>query len=249
MAVLIASTAGASRRAQKGRVLRAGSLRVASDVAGTRRPIGRGMGGPTLSSHPQNSASVPRTPFAHSTDIFPFSSALETAAQVADSVLAARLFNRLARAGLADSARARREQPRFRIVAIDRGRDGDVQAAGARPAHVGGRVVVVEAIAATVLVVLVVLVLLVVLLGDVSVTIGGIRTSKVASHDSPSVRLDVAPDISTSIRSVYPRLATTGSCSTLPPVPDASSKATRGSRESRMFPLSRAIPKGVNVPV
>lgn len=55
------------------------------------------------------------------------------------------------------------------------------------------------------------LVLLVVLLGDVSFATGGICTSKVASHDSPSVRLDVAPDISTSIRSVYPRLATTGS--------------------------------------
>src|SRR4029077_17726639 len=98
----------------------------------------------------------------------------------------------------------------FRLVAIDRGSDGDVQAAGARSAHVGGRVVVVT-IAATVLVVLVLLVLLVVLVDDVSVTIGGICTSKVASHDSPSVRLDVAPDISTSIRSVYPRLAVTGS--------------------------------------
>jgi hypothetical protein len=79
-----------------------------------------------------------------------------------------------------------------------------VQGAGARFAHVGGSVVVVVTIAATVLVVLV---LLVVLVGDVSVTIGGICTSKVASHDSPSVRLDVAPAISTSIRSVYARWA------------------------------------------
>jgi hypothetical protein len=168
------------------------------------------MGAPTRSGHPQNSPSVPRTPFAHSTDIFPVSSALETALHVADSFAAARLCNRLARVGLTDSARARREQPRFRLVAIDRGRDGDVQAAGARSSHVGGRVVVVVTIAATVLVVLVLLGL-VVLVDDVSVTIGGICTSKVASHDSPSVRLDVAPDISTSIRSVYPRLATTWS--------------------------------------
>ena len=119
---------------------------------------------------------MPRTPFAHSTDIFPFSSALDTAAHVADSFLAARLCNRVARAGLADSARARREQPRFRLVAIDRGRDADVQAAGAMSAHVGGRVVVVVTVLVVVLVLLVVLllVLLVVLLGDVSFATGGI---------------------------------------------------------------------------
>ena len=107
------------------------------------RPISARGAAISRSSHPQNSPSVPRTPFAHSTDIFPFSSALDTAPHVADSFLAARLCNRVARAGLADSARARREQPRFRLVAIDRGRDVDVQAAGARSAHVGGRVVVV----------------------------------------------------------------------------------------------------------
>src|SRR5262249_218515 len=129
-------------------------------------------------SHPQNSPSVPRTPLAHSTDIFPFSSARETALHVADSFLAARLCSRIARAGLIDSARPRSEQPPFRRLAIDRGSGGDVQAAGARSAHVGGRVVVVVTIAATVLVVLVLvlvllvaLVLLVVLLGEVPVTI------------------------------------------------------------------------------
>jgi hypothetical protein len=120
---------------------------------------------------------VPRISFAHSTDIFLFSSALETALQVVDSVLAARLCNRLARAGFTESARVRSEQPRFRLVAIDLGRDGDVQAAGARSPHVGGRVVVVVTMAAIVLVVLVLvllvaLVLLVVLLlGEVPVTI------------------------------------------------------------------------------
>ena len=141
------------------------------------RPRIRRAGGAVV-GHPQNSPSVPRIPLAHSTDIFPFSSARETALHVADSFLAARLCSRLARAGLSDSARPRSEQPPFRRLAIDRGSDGDVQAAGARSAHVGGSVVVVVTIAATVLVVLVLvlvllvaLVLLVVLLGEVPVTI------------------------------------------------------------------------------
>ena len=139
------------------------------------RPRIRRAGGAVV-GHPQNSPSVPRIPLAHSTDIFPFSSARETALHVADSSLAARLCSRLARAGLRDSARPRSEQPPFRRLAIDRGSDGDVQAAGARPAHVGGSVVVVVTITATVLVVLVLvllvaLVLLVVLLGEVPVTI------------------------------------------------------------------------------
>ena len=131
------------------------------------------MGRPTDSSHPQNSPSVPRTPLAHATDIVPFSSARETALHVADSFLAARLCSRLARAGLSDSARPRSEQPPFRRLAIDRGSDGDVQAAGAKSVHVGGSVVVVVTSAATVLVLvlLVALVLLVVLLGEVPVTI------------------------------------------------------------------------------
>ena len=86
-----------------------------------------------------------------------------------------------------DRFRAREErQPRFGLVAIDRGRDGEVQAAGARSAHVGGRVVVVVTIAATVLVVLV---LLVVLVGDVPLTIGGVCTSKVASQEVVSCDL------------------------------------------------------------
>ena len=143
------------------------------------------MGRPTRSSHPQNSPSVPRTPFAHSTDISR-SPALSRRRCTSPRVLWPRACA-IASPAPVDRFRAREErQPRFGLVAIDRGRDGEVQAAGARSAHVGGRVVVVVTIAATVLVVLV---LLVVLVGDVPLTIGGVCTSKVASQEVVSCDL------------------------------------------------------------